>query len=192
MSKGLLVSDREDKLRSDARLNRSRILDVARQAFAADPHASLNSIAKAAGVGAGTMYRHFPSREALLVGVYRQEVDALVAFAPALLMEHPPLEALRLWCDRFAQFGSVKHGVADMLRAAVSDQDFRDTYHPLVDALRGLIQACEQAGAISSDVAPEDVLVLLASVLRIAPTPAGKKQVTRVLTLILRSLTLSL
>ena len=188
MSKGLRVSDR---LRSDARLNRNRILDVARRAFATDPNASLNSIVKAAGVGAGTMYRHFPSREALLVGVYRQEVDALVALAPALLEEHQPLEALQLWCDRFAQFGSVKHGVADTLRAAVSDQDFRDTYGPLVDALRRLMQPCEHVASISPGTSAEDVLVLLSSVLRIAPTPDGKEQVTRVLTLIFRSLTLT-
>ena len=191
MSKGAWVSEEKDELRADARLNRDRILEVARQALAADPDASLNSIAKAASVGAGTMYRHFPSREALLVGVYREEVDALVALAPALLEEHPPLEALRRWCDRFAQFGSVKHGVAESLRAAVSDQDFRDTYWPLVDAVRRLMQACERAASISPGASPEDVLVLLSSVLRIAPTRDSRKQVTRVLTLILRSLTLT-
>ena len=184
------MSDKEDKLRADARINRDRILDVARDALAAHPEASLNSIAKAAGVGAGTMYRHFPSREALLVGVYRKEIDALVALAPALLEERSPLEALRTWCGRFAQFGSVKHGIAETLRAAVSDQDVRDTYWPLVDAVRRLMDACERAGSISPGVSPEDVLVLLSSLLRIAPTPDGKEQATRVLTLIFRSLTL--
>ena len=185
------MSEERETLRADARLNRDRILDMARQALAADPDASLNSIAKAAGVGAGTMYRHFPSRDALLVGVYRREVDGLVALAPALLEEHTPLEALRLWCERFAQFGSVKHGVAETLRAAVSDYDFRDTYHPLVEAVRRLMQACEQDASVSPGASPEDVLVLLSSVLRIAPTCDGRKQVTRVLDLILRSLTLT-
>ena len=137
------------------------------------------------------MYRHFPSREALLVGVYRREIDGLVALAPTLLEEHTPLEALRLWCERFAQFGSIKHGVADTLRAAVSDQDYRDTYQPLVEAVRRLMQGCEQAGSIFPGASPEDVLVLLSSLLRIAPTRDGSKQVTRVLTLILRSLTLT-
>ena len=87
----------DNGLRADARENRDRILDVARGALAADPSASLNSIAKAAGVGPGTLYRHFPSREALVLGIYRQEIDAMVALAPVLLAEHPPLRAFRLW-----------------------------------------------------------------------------------------------
>ena len=177
----------ENRLRADARSNRDRILSVARDALTADPEASLNSIAQAAHVGAGTLYRHFPSREALLVGVYRKEIDALVSLAPTLLEEHPPLEAFRTWCERFAQIGNVKHGVADTLRAALSDQDFQDTYWPLVDAVRRLMGACEQAG-MPSGTSPEDVLVLLSSVLRIAPTSVGKAQVARVLALILRGL----
>src|ERR1700753_3364158 len=100
----------DDNLRADARANRDRILDVARDALATDPAASLNSIAKAAGVGAGTLYRHFPSREALVLGVYRKEIDALVAMVPVLLAEHPPLQAFRMWCDRLAKFGRMKHG----------------------------------------------------------------------------------
>ena len=179
----------EETLRSDARANRDRILDVARDALAADPGASLNLIAKAAGVGAGTLYRHFPSREALLVGVYRKEIDALLALAPTLLQEERPLDAFRLWCERFAAFGSVKHGVADSLHAAISDQDLQETYWSLVDAVRRLMSACEEAGALTPGTAPEDVLVLLSSVLRIAPTPSGRKQVSRTLALILRSLT---
>ncbi|WP_374680141.1 TetR/AcrR family transcriptional regulator, partial [Hydrocarboniphaga effusa] len=69
----------DDNLRADAKANRDRILDVARDALSADPQASLNSIAKAAGVGAGTLYRHFPNRESLVLNVYRKEIDALVA-----------------------------------------------------------------------------------------------------------------
>nr|WP_321983667.1 helix-turn-helix domain-containing protein [uncultured Lichenicoccus sp.] len=179
----------EDKLRADARLNRGRILDVARAALAANPEASLNSIGKAAGVGAGTLYRHFPSRDALLVAVYRQEVDALVALAPTLLAEHAPLRALRLWCDRFAEVGRVKQGIAEILRSA-SDQDIRESYWPLVAAVRRLMDACEQGGEISPGPSPEDVLVLLSTVLRIAPTQDGREQVDRVLSLIFRSLTL--
>jgi AcrR family transcriptional regulator len=81
----------DEKLRADARANRNHILDMVRDA--ADPAASLNSIAEAAGVGAGTFYRQFSSREALVLGVYRKEIDALVALAPKLLTNHPPLRA---------------------------------------------------------------------------------------------------
>src|SRR5277367_2562625 len=126
----------DENLRADARANRDRILDVARDALATDPAASLNSIAKAAGVGAGTLYRHFPSREALVLGVYRKEIDALVALAPKLIARHKPLQAFRLWCDRLAQLGRVKHGIADTLHAAQSDRDFEETYFPMVGAVR--------------------------------------------------------
>lgn len=179
----------DDRLRTDARANRDRILEVAREALAANPDASLNSIAKAAGVGAGTLYRHFPSREALLAGVYSREIEALAALAPVLLQKHQPLEALRLWCERFAQAGSVKHGVADTLHAAVTEQDIQDTFKTLADGVRRLMVACEDAGDISPGVSPEDVLVLLSSVLRIAPTGEGREQMGRILTLILRGLT---
>ena len=116
----------DENLRADARANRDRILDVARDALATDPAASLNSIAKAAGVGAGTLYRHFPSRESLVLGVYRKEIDTLVALAPALLAKHPPLQAFRIWCDRLAKFGRMKYGVADIVHAATSDQDIQE------------------------------------------------------------------
>ncbi len=136
------------QLRADARANRDRVLDAARDALAADPEASLNSIAKAAGVGAGTLYRHFPSREALVLGVYRKQIDALVGLAPRLLVDHPPLRAFRLWCDRLVKFGRVKHGVADLLHAAMSEQDVQETYRPMVGAVRRLTEACERSGGI--------------------------------------------
>jgi len=177
-----------DKLRADARANRDRILDVARSALAADPDASLNSIAKAAGVGAGTLYRHFPSREALVVGVYRKQIDALVELAPALLAKHPPLKAFRSWCDRLAEYGRVKHGVAGTLRAALSDRDFQETYWPMVGAIRQLVDACEAAGHIRPGADAEDILVLLAALWRIPPTSAGESQTKRLLALVFRGL----
>ena len=178
----------DGKLRADARENRNRILDVAREALAADPAASLNSIAKAAGVGAGTLYRHFPSRESLALGVYRKEIDALVALAPVLLTEHPPLQAFRMWCDRLAEFGRVKHGVADMLHAVISDQDFQETYWPMVKAVRQLMGACEGSGDIRPGADAEDFLMLLGFLWQIPPTSAGEARVKRLLALAFRGL----
>jgi len=176
------------KLRADARANRDRILEVARDALAADPEASLHSIAKAAGVGQGTLYRHFATREALALGVYRKEVDALVALAPELLVEHSPLQAFRLWCDRFAQYGRKKHAIADIVRAAMSDQDFQETYWPMVDAVRQLMVACERAGEMPPGADAEDFLQLLACMMRIAPTPEGEARANRLLALAFRGL----
>src|SRR3954468_12890029 len=107
--------------RADALQNRARIVEVARDALTADGDASLNSIAKKAGVGPGTLYRHFPNREALVLAVYRPHVQQRADSAPALLGEHPPLDALRLWFDRLAYYGRIKHGLADVLHAATSD-----------------------------------------------------------------------
>jgi AcrR family transcriptional regulator len=175
-------------LRADARANRDRILDVARDALTTDPEVSLNSIAKAAGIGAGTLYRHFPSRESLILGVYRKEIDALVALAPVLLTQHPPLQAFRLWCDQLAKFGRMKYGVADIVHAATSDRDLQETYWPMLGAVRQLMDACERSGDIRPGTEPEDFLVLVGLLWRIPPTPAGEVRVKRLLALVFRGL----
>src|SRR5690242_13099507 len=136
------------RLRADAQGNRDRLLDVARAALAQDPEAALNAIAKAAGVGQGTLYRHFPTREALVLAVYRKEIDDLVELAQALLAQHRPINAFRLWCDELARLGRVKHGIAHVLHAVISEQDFEHTYLPILGAVTLMMQACEQAGEI--------------------------------------------
>lgn len=183
-----MIEEEEDKLRADARANRDRILEVARDALAAAPDASLNSIAKAAGVGAGTLYRHFPSREALVLGVYRKEIDGLVALAPALVAEHPPLEAFRLWCDRLAHYGRIKHGLADVLHAALSDGDVQDSYWPMVGAVSHLLRACEASGDFALGADAEDVLLLLGFLWRIKPDAAGEARAERLIELVVRGL----
>ena len=178
----------DESLRADARANRDRILEVARDALAADPVASLTSIAKAAGVGAGTLYRHFPSRESLILGVYRKEIDTLVALAPMLLDKHPPLQAFRIWCDRLAKFGRMKYGVADIIHAATSDQDLQETYTPMLGAVRQFVTACESSGKVRPGTDPEDFLTFLGLLWRIPPTSAGEARVKRLLALAFRGL----
>jgi AcrR family transcriptional regulator len=182
-----MVND-DEKLRADARANRDRILDVARDALAADPGASLNSIAKAAGVGAGTLYRHFPSREALVLGVYRKEIESLVALASTLLGKHTPLQAFRIWCDRLAKFGRMKHGIADVIHATTSEPDLQGTYLPLLGAVRQLMAACEGSGEIRPGTDPEDFLVLVGLLWRIPPNSVGTARVKKLLALAFRGL----
>jgi AcrR family transcriptional regulator len=182
------MTDDEEKLRADARANRDRILDVARQALAADPDSSLNSIAKTAGVGPGTLYRHFPSREALVLGVYRKEIDALVALAPALIAKHTPARAFSLWCDRLAHYGRMKHGIADVLHSAVSERDFQETYWPMVGAIRHILDAGEASGTFKPGTNAEDLLLLLGFLWRIPPGAEGKVRAERLLTLVLAGL----
>ena len=182
------MADREAKLRADAQANRDRILDVARDALTADPTASLNSIAKTAGVGAGTLYRHFPSRESLVLAIYRKEIDGLVALAPKLLAEHPPLKAFQTWCERLAKLGRTKQGIADVLHAAISDEDVQATYWPMLDAVRRLLSACERACDIRPGISAEDFLALVSFLWRIRTDAAGEAQAKRLLALVFRGL----
>jgi hypothetical protein len=98
------------------------------------------------------------------------------------------LRAFRLWCERFADYGRKKHGIADMLRAAMSEQDFQETYWPMVDAVRQLMKACEKAGEILNPVEAEDFLQLLALLMQLPPTLEGKARGERLLALVFRGL----
>ena len=174
--------------RSDAQQNRDRILEVARDALAASPNASLNSIAKTAGVGPGTLYRHFPNREALVLGVYRKEIEQLVDLAPALVTRHSPLVALRRWFDRLAHYGRIKHGLADVLHAAMNEGVLGETYGPMVGAIGLLLRACEASGCVRSGVDAEDVLLLMGFLWRIEPGRVGEARAERLLDLVIDGL----
>jgi AcrR family transcriptional regulator len=154
-------------MRSDAEQNRARILEVARTALAASSDTTLNSIAKLAGVGQGTMYRHFPNREALLLAVYRHDVQSVIDAAPALLAANPPFEALRLWFDRLASYGRIKHGVADAVEAATRAELSNEYYDQVVAAITLLLDAGKTADAVRSDVDADEVLLLVGFLWRI-------------------------
>jgi AcrR family transcriptional regulator len=178
----------QESLRADAQHNRDHILEVARDALAASGDASLNSIAKRAGVGPGTLYRHFPTREALVLAVYRHDVQQLVDSATALLTEHPPLEALRLWFDRLAYYGRIKHGLADVLHAATSDGLAGETYGPVIGAITLLLRACEQAGSIRPGLDPDEVLLMVGFLWRIAARDDWRARASRMLDVVMDGL----
>ena len=123
-----------------------------------------------------------------MLGVYRKEIDALVDLAPRLLAEYPPLQAFRLWCDRLAQLGRLKHGIADMLHAVISDRDFQETFWPMVGAVRKLMDACVGSGDIRPGANPEDFLLLMQFLWQTPPTADGEAQADRLLALIFRGL----
>jgi AcrR family transcriptional regulator len=175
-------------LRADAQLNRDRILHVAHDALAASSQASLNSIAKAAGIGPGTLYRHFPTREALVLAVYRHDVQQLVDAVPALLDEHAPLDALRVWFERLGSYIKIKHGLGDALDSATRETVFNDTYGPVIGAVAELLRACEAAGSIRANLDPSDVLLLMGVTWRTGPGRDGDRQAARLLDLVLDSL----
>ena len=149
--------------RADARRNRERLLTAAAAAFAAGGDPSLEKVARDAGVGIGTLYRHFPSREALVEAVYRGELAAVCAAADDLLAEHEPAAALRLWLDRYADFVATKRGMADTFRAMVGDGTLASarTRESVDGAVATLLAAGARAGSLRGDVEPDDVVTLL-------------------------------
>jgi len=175
----------ERPVRADARENQRRILEVAKAVFAESGEASLNEIARRAGVGPGTLYRHFPTRESLILAVYRQEIQALADLAPALLAKHPPVQALRLWLDQTARYGQLKYGAAAVIHAATSAGLESEAYALVTGAISALLGAGQEAGLVRPDIGPGDFLLLISVLWRIPPGPGAQAQAARMIGLIL-------
>jgi AcrR family transcriptional regulator len=178
-------------LRADARRNRDALLAVAVEALShSEGDVPLESIAKQAGVGIGTLYRHFPTREALVEAAYRHEVDRLCAAAAELLVTMPPDAALREWMQRFVDYVATKRGMAAALQSVVSSDSplFAHTYHQIVDALSSLLRAAGAAGAIRVDADPDDVLRALRGCWLAANEHAHGDQAGRLLDLLMDGL----
>ena len=156
-------------LRADAAGNRARIIQAARTLIANADEVKLNAIARQAGVGQGTLYRHFPTREDLLAEVYREDVGNLVAAAPALLAEHEPLTALALWFDLVADYARVKRGVFAAVELAVSQDLAAHSLGPIGEALTTLLDAGKADGTIRPDVDARDVILLIGYLTRLEP-----------------------
>ena len=176
-------------VRAHARQNRERILQAAWESLLESNDASLNSIAKKAGVGIGTLYRHFPTREALVLEVYRHEVEQSAAAAPALLTRLAPLDALREWMERLAQYGMTKVGLADALASAASHESLAaESYEPIIGALSLLLRANEAAGTIRPGLDPDDVLLMMGFLWRIDPKSDWRTRSGRLLDLLIDGL----
>ena len=149
------------KPRADSVRNRERVLEAAKAVFAAGgPEASLEAVARQAGVGVGTLYRHFPTRQTLFEAVYRREVEQLVELAEQLGTDLPPLAALRRWMRANVEFVATKKGMSAALAVAVHASSDLTAYSMdrLGRALETLLQRAVKAGVIRDDIGPEDVL----------------------------------
>ncbi|HEX4250144.1 MAG TPA: TetR family transcriptional regulator [Pseudonocardia sp.] len=183
--------ERTRPLRTDAQLNQDRLLEAAARAFARDgADTSLKAIAKDAGVGIGTLYRRFPTREALIEATYRNETARLCAAAPELLLDTSPVAALRTWMDRFIDYIATKHGMAEALHAVlVSDGEQRTrTRDLLTEAIATLLRAGVADGTFRSGIDPNDVLMALGGITSIAGTPDQRDLAHRLLDLLLDGL----
>lgn len=174
--------------RSDAERNRARILAVARDALSTSGDVSLHAIAKRAGVGQGTLYRHFPTREALVLAVYRQDVGELVDAADTLLSEYEPWDALCHWLDRLADFGRVKHGLAGVLQTATRSALSDEHYQPVVDVIDRLLRACRAAGRVRPDIEAEELLLLVGFLWQSEQDAAWEQRSRRMLSVVLDGL----
>ncbi|WP_236794917.1 TetR/AcrR family transcriptional regulator [Amycolatopsis sp. GM8] len=150
-------------MRADARRNYERIVNVAREAFTEHgPEAPLDDIARRACVGPGTLYRHFPNREALIEAVYRADVEKLTERAAELAESHSPGDALAEWVREHVGFVVQNHGLAATLKAAMDrdSQTFALCKTMLYDAAENMVVAAQDVGAIRDDIKPRDLLLM--------------------------------
>jgi AcrR family transcriptional regulator len=178
-------------LRADAQRNRDQLLAAAVAAFSGEgADVTLESIARAAGVGIGTLYRHFPSREALVDAAYRSELARLCDSVPDLLSAMGPDKAMRTWMDSFVDYMTTKRGMAEALRAVIASggNPFAESRARLVAAISALLRAGSQAGLLRAGLNPDDVLVGISGVSVLAAEPAQRAQAGRLLDLLMDGL----
>jgi AcrR family transcriptional regulator len=152
-------------MRADARRNIETVLEAAMKVFATSGvDAPAREIADKAGVGVGTLYRHFPQRSDLVVAVFRNEVDACAEAAPALAAEHEPGDALDLWLQRYIDFIAAKRGLSAALHSGSPAFGALPSYfqEKLRPALRGLLEAAAKAGKVRADIDPAELLLAVA------------------------------
>jgi AcrR family transcriptional regulator len=176
--------------RADALRNRDVLLASAVRLFAEDGDTTVRAVAQDAGVGIGTLYRHFPTREALIEAAYRTQLDAVCDAAAELQAQLPPGEALRAWMQRFLDYMTTKMGMADALRAVISSgaDPYAHSRDRLDAALGGLLTAAAAAGVTRDDVPADDVLLSLSGIALAAGQPAQREQALRMLELLLAGL----
>ena len=185
------------KPRADAQRNCERILEVAKREFTrSGANASLDDIARQAGVGPGTLYRHFPTRQELLEAVYRTEVEKLAAAEREFARTLPPIEALRAWMLLFVDYIAAKHLIAPVLNTLVGDHKkvfessyakkvFEGSYAQIWQAIRALVKRAIKSGDIRKDLDPLDLLRALIGVANVATTPDWQKSARRLVDILI-------
>jgi AcrR family transcriptional regulator len=176
------------KPRADAQRNRERILEVAKQAFTqSGSDTSLDDIAKQAGVGAGTLYRHFPRRDELLEAVYRTEVEKLAAAERKFAQAMPPIEALRAWMLLFVDYIAAKQIIAPALNTLVGGPSkvLEASYAQIHEAIRALVKRAIKSGDIRRDLDPVDLLRALIGVAHVASSPDWQQSARRLVDILI-------
>jgi AcrR family transcriptional regulator len=176
------------KPRTDAQRNRARILEVAKGAFTrSGATTSLDDIATQAGVGPGTLYRHFPTRDALLEAVYRTEVEKLAAAERKFAESMPPMEALRAWMLLFVEYIATKKIIAPALNAAVGGHSkvIEASYAPIHEVIHALVKRAIKSGDIRKDLDPVDLLRALIGVAYMSASPDWQQSARRLVDILI-------
>jgi len=176
------------KPRTDAQRNRERILEVAKGAFTrSGANASLDDIAKEAGVGAGTLYRHFPTRDALIEAVYRSEVEKLAIAERRFAAAMSPIEALRAWMLLFVDYIATKQIIAPALNAYVGGPSklYEGSRAQIQGAINALVKRATKSGDIRGDLEPFDLLRALVGVSHVASGPEWQQSARRLVDILI-------
>jgi AcrR family transcriptional regulator len=178
-------------VRADAARNRDTLLAVATRVFAssaAEP--SMRAIAREAGVGIATLYRHFPTRESLVDAVYQDQVKRLTLGARELLAHLPPAEAMRRWMDLFGDWLATKHGMTDTLLTMIESGEIAitETRAELLEAITAILDAGRAAGDLRADVTAEDIAASLIGIFTVVGKAGQQAQASRLLNLLMDGL----
>ena len=176
------------KPRADAQRNRERVLEAAKRAFTrSGANASLDDIANEAGVGPGTLYRHFPTREELLQAVYRSEMEKLAAAERKFAQSMPPIEALRAWLLLFVDAIETKQIIAPVLSTLIGDPKkvFAASHEQIHEALRALVKRAIKSGDMRKDTDPMDLLRALIGVAHVATSPDWQQSARRLVDILI-------
>ncbi len=179
---------RPRKPRTDAQQNRERILEVAKAAFARDgATTSLDDIAREAGVGAGTLYRHFPTRDALIEAVYRTEVEKLATAAQKFAQTLAPIEALRAWMLLFVDHIAAKQIIAPALNAYVGGVSklYESSRAQMQEAIESLVKRGVKSGDIKKEIDPFDLLRALIGVSNVSAIPDWQQSAKRLVDILI-------
>ncbi|HEX3516286.1 MAG TPA: TetR/AcrR family transcriptional regulator [Trebonia sp.] len=172
--------------RADAERNRARLLDAAKAAFSSGQTPTLEQIARDAEVGIGTLYRHFPTREALVEALYRKDLADLCRAADELMKSRSPERALRAWMDVFADYVAAKREMADALRAvfAAGSVTPSQAREELTVAVRTILDAGVEDGTLRDDVRPADVVAMVVGAFTATSLAGGQEQRARMFDLL--------
>ncbi|MGN6128282.1 MAG: TetR/AcrR family transcriptional regulator [Humibacter sp.] len=175
--------------RAAAARNRVAIIEAAHELFAGDPLVPLSEVAKRAGVGAGTLYRHFPTRDDLLLAAYQHDIERLTAKADEMLARNNSAKAAFIeWFETLAGYIRIKHGLGDALHSAAAQQMVAQSWGPASQAAGKLVDACVAEGTIAPGHDPADIIMLMSFLWRVADNDSGIAQGRRLISAVFMGL----